>query len=58
MCACSQEVERIYDDTSSISTSRTARMHDVDDFHLFVRLQYPLDDLVFTRMRARALESE
>jgi len=58
MCACSQEVERIYDDTSSISTPRVARMHDVDDSYYFVRLQYPLDDLVFTRMRARALESE
>jgi len=31
MCACSQEVERIYDDTSSISTTRFTRVRDVDE---------------------------
>ena len=61
MCACSQEVERIYDDTSSISSTRAARLHDDDDVFAVRPVAYPLDDLAdhaYSRMRARARNSQ
>ena len=52
MCACSREVERIYDDTSSISMSRVTRVHDVDELLLSLCVAFRHVPATCARIRA------